>query len=214
MSRISCLILNLLLSYCFCPLLVSTPSVLTSLDPLFVFNLSNKMQLDPPLIQFPAFWILLTHPCLRSSHSDPSSLFCARSLSTLRPGSSFASGPRPAVGEGEQDGEDGSVGAVRYARGGRVRCGSDGYGLGTRDVTTTVLMWQWGFRLLDTHRHMVTADTHLLFTWINNKQTYIHKQRWWRLEARVSCWEELLEKSYLGAKQVVATQPQWTYVNH
>lgn len=55
------------------------------------------------------------------------------------------------MGEGEQDGEDGSVGAVRHARGSRVRRGSDGNGLGTRGVTTTVLMWRWEFRLLDTH---------------------------------------------------------------
>ena len=54
------------------------------------------------------------------------------------------------MGEGEPDGEDGSVGAVRHARGRRVRCGSDGYGLGTRGVTTTVLRWRWGFRPLDT----------------------------------------------------------------
>ncbi|XP_045915436.1 TBC1 domain family member 20 isoform X2 [Micropterus dolomieu] len=63
----------------------------------------------------------------------PPSLLAKRAAlqSRKRPGSSFAAGPRPAVGEGEQDGEDGSVGAICYARGGRVRCGSDGYGLGT-----------------------------------------------------------------------------------
>lgn len=55
------------------------------------------------------------------------------------------------MGEGEQDGEDGRVGAVRHARGSRLRCGSDGYGLGTRSVTATILMRQWGFRLLDRH---------------------------------------------------------------
>ncbi|XP_041868555.1 TBC1 domain family member 20 isoform X1 [Melanotaenia boesemani] len=47
------------------------------------------------------------------------------------PGSSLAQGPWPAVGEGEQDGENGSVGAVRNTRGSRVRCGSDCNGLGT-----------------------------------------------------------------------------------
>lgn len=60
-----------------------------------------------------------------------SSLFCARNLLTRRPGSCVARGPRPAVEEGKQDGEDGSVGAVRDTRGSRVRCGSDRHGLGT-----------------------------------------------------------------------------------
>lgn len=175
------------------------------------------MQLDPLLVQLPAFWILLTPPCLHSPHSDPSSLFCARIFSTLRPGSSFASGPRPAVGEGEQDGEDGSVGAVRYARGGRVRRGSDGYGLGTWGVTTTVLMWRWGFRLLDTHTDTWWQQTHIcsLDGLSINNQTYTHKQRCWRLGASRwsrSCWEETLEKS--RRRSVILVPNRLLLLNH
>lgn len=46
------------------------------------------------------------------------------------------------MGGGEQDGEDGRVGAVGHAGGGRVRCGSDGHGVGTRSVAAAVLKSQ------------------------------------------------------------------------
>lgn len=64
---------------------------------------------------------------------------------------------------------------------------------------------------------MMTADTHLLFRWINNKQTNIHTQtkrlKTWSLLlksllVRGNVGEKQEEVSYLGAKQVVATQPQ------
>lgn len=101
----------------------------------------TKMQLDPP-----SFKVILTHTsCLRSF--DPSSsLFCSRILLTLRPGCGVVPGQRPAVGEGEPDGEDGRVGAVGYAWGSRVRCSSDGHGMGTRGVAATVLRRRWGFK--------------------------------------------------------------------
>lgn len=55
--------------WCFCPLLASSPGVF-----FFVcFNPPpphNKMQLEPPSVQLAAFWIVLTPPCLHSSHSD------------------------------------------------------------------------------------------------------------------------------------------------
>lgn len=44
------------------------------------------------------------------------------------------------MGEGQPDGEDGSVGPVGHARGGRVRRGPDGHGVGTRGAAAVVLM--------------------------------------------------------------------------
>lgn len=99
----------------------------------------TKIQLYPP-----SFKVILTHP----SNSDPSSsLFCSCILLTLRPGRRVVPGQRPAVGEGEPDGEDGRVGAVSYTRGGRVRCSSDGHGMGTWCVAATVLRRRWGFSI-------------------------------------------------------------------
>lgn len=63
-------------------------------------------------------------------------------LLTRRPRSCFVPGPRPAVGEGEPDGEDGGVGVVCYPWGGHVGRGSDCHGVGPWCVATTVLMLQ------------------------------------------------------------------------
>ncbi|XP_054620195.1 TBC1 domain family member 20 isoform X4 [Dunckerocampus dactyliophorus] len=63
-----------------------------------------------------------------------------KSSSSLGPGSGFVPGRRPALGEGEQDGEDGRVGAVGDAGGSRARRGSDRLGLGTRHVAAALLM--------------------------------------------------------------------------
>lgn len=80
----------------------------------------------------------LLHVCApRCVTSPPHS--ASRSLVTRRPGSSGARRQRPAVAEGEQDGKDGSVGAVGHARGSRVRRGSDRHGLGARGVASAVL---------------------------------------------------------------------------
>ncbi|XP_054620197.1 TBC1 domain family member 20 isoform X5 [Dunckerocampus dactyliophorus] len=64
----------------------------------------------------------------------------SRKSSSLGPGSGFVPGRRPALGEGEQDGEDGRVGAVGDAGGSRARRGSDRLGLGTRHVAAALLM--------------------------------------------------------------------------
>ncbi len=68
-----------------------------------------------------------------------------------------------------------------------------------------------------TRWHVVTADKHLLFTCIDNKQTHTKTKtvKTWNLSLLLrGDAGEKQEVSYICAKQVVATQPQWTYVNH
>lgn len=55
----------------------------------------------------------------------------------------------------------------------------------------------------------MTANTHMGLRWINFKQTYRHKDA----EDLKLSREKQEVVSYVGAKQVVATQPQGTYVN-
>lgn len=122
-----------------------------------------------------------------------SSLFCARNLLTRRPGSCVARGPRPAVEEGKQDGEDGSVGAVRDTRGSRVRCGSDRHGLGTWGITSTVLTWRWWeYRLFSKNTDTCSIGAHF-----------------YKLEAYLEMVKKM-RRNNIGAKQVVATKPRWT----
>lgn len=124
-----------------------------------------------------------------------SSLFCARNLLTRRPGSCVARGPRPAVEEGKQDGEDGSVGAVRDTRGSRVRCCSDRHGLGTWGITSTVLTWRWRwweYRLFSKNTDTCSIGAHF-----------------YKLEAYLEMVKKM-RRNNIGAKQVVATKPRWT----
>lgn len=67
--------LNTCFFVCFRLLLVSSPSLLTSLDPFLIFNPSNKMQLDPALVQPPAFWLLSVSPLLTLLIPPPCSVF-------------------------------------------------------------------------------------------------------------------------------------------
>lgn len=163
----------------------------TSLDPLVstltkcIFHTASSIWYPLPSLSLPLMlWPLLP-------------LFCAGILSTFRAGSSVVPRPRPAVAEREQDGEDGSVGAVCYARGSRVCCGSDSDGLGTWGVTAAVLMWR---------RRHETTQTQQLFRWsmMITKLTPTDKDK------SLSCWQEASQRSVLGAKKVVATQPQST----
>lgn len=62
------------------------------------------------------------------------------------------------MGEGEQDGKDGSVGSVRYTRGSRVRRGSDCHGLGARGATSVVLTRWREYQLSGMH----TMKQHVL----------------------------------------------------
>lgn len=78
------------------------------------------------------------------SRPDPFRVSAPHSLTLLllltrRPRSCFVPGPRPAVGEGEPDGEDGGVGVVCYPWGSHVGRGSDCHGVGPRCVAATVL---------------------------------------------------------------------------
>lgn len=109
-------------------------------------------------------------PCM-FHHLTPPSLFCAPDLLTPRPGGFPTCSPRPAVEGGEQDGEDGGVGAVRYARGRRVRRGSDSHGLGTRLDTSAVLMRPMGTGqepLIKPRSFCNTSKRLTLTTWRSN----------------------------------------------
>ncbi|XP_032437606.1 TBC1 domain family member 20 isoform X1 [Xiphophorus hellerii] len=111
----------------------------------------------------------------------PPSLLAKRAAlqSRKRPGGFPACSPRPAVEGGEQDDEDGSVGAVRYARGRRVRRGSDRHGLGTRLDTSAVLMRPMGTGqepLIKPKSFCNTSKRLTLTTWRSN---LLQKEVFW-----------------------------------
>lgn len=105
----------------------------------FLLAVRTGSAILPPFSRcFESSWPL---PCLHSSL--PPSLPDPSFLLTRRPRSCFVPGPRPAVGEGEPDGEDGGVGVVCYPWGSHVGRGSDCHGVGPWCVAATVLISQW-----------------------------------------------------------------------